>query len=61
MAVRKPIVVVSGLLKELPSGDTIDTAAEGTVSNVSGASGLWIGTAASLPGTGTANVLYVTY
>ena len=36
-------------------------AVAGKVTNVSGASGLWTGPAASLPGTGTAGVLYVTY
>ncbi|PBC38454.1 hypothetical protein CJ179_38270 [Rhodococcus sp. ACS1] len=32
-----------------------------TVTNVSGAAGLWIGPVGSLPGTGTTGVLYVTY
>ena len=44
------------------AGNHTHTAANvGAVQNVSGASGLWIGSAASLPGTGTAGVLYVTY
>lgn len=38
----------------------LQSSLDGKVNNVSGASGLWVGTTANLPGTGTAGTLYVT-
>ena len=42
-------------------GHTHTAAEVGAVARQGAATGLWIGTEASLPSTGTAGVLYVTY
>lgn len=51
----------NGTTDVAPSQNVVFDALALKVDNVSGATGLWIGTVASLPGTGTANVLYVAY
>lgn len=44
-----------------PSTHTHTPESLGAVANAGGADGLWVGTTANLPATGTAGVLYVTY
>ena len=51
------LIVTQDILDAAMANMELDT----KVTNHGGASGLWVGTTASLPSTGTAGVLYVTY